>query len=167
MPRFFDADGNEFKITPDPNSEVVLTVGSDLEQTGVTLHIYSEKLDKDRVTQLLQVDPTDAWNANERHSYGFHGKTRIDNFGKWFLSIEIDDEPINEKIERLFSGCTQNLESWLLLSEEYETWLTIAGYMNRLNQKVRLSRQSMKLIAERNLDFHFDIWGDLGEEDDE
>ena len=167
MPRFFNADGNEFKITPDPNAEVVLTIGGELEQTGVTIFVYSEKLNRNRVTELLQVEPTDAWNAGERHSYGYHGKTRIDDFGKWYLSIEIDDEPINQKIERLFAVCTQNLDSWRLLSEEYETWLTVVGYMSGFNQVVRLSRKSLKLIAERNLDFHFDIYGDTSEEDDE
>ncbi len=169
MPRFFDENGNEYKRPAAPVGELehIAELGGAPEKTSVTISVYSEQLDKDRVTQLLEVNPTSAWNPNERRADGIHGKTRIDDWGKWFLATETDDEPLDEKIEKLFAACTQNLDSWLLLSEEYETWLTVVGHINNFNREVRLSRKSLKLIAERNLDFTFDIYFDDDEEDDE
>ena len=167
MPRFFDKDGKEFKYTTDPTSEVIGEIGGKPEKTGVTISVYSKQLDKDRVTRLLEISPTSAWNPNERRASGFHGQTRIDDWGKWFLATETDDEPLDEKIEKLFAACTENLDSWRLLSEEYETWLTVVGHINNFNREVRLSRKSLKLIAERNLDFTFDIYFDDDEEDAE
>ena len=167
MPRFFDKDGNEFKYTNDPNAEVIGEIGGEPDKTGVIISVYSEQLVKERVTQLLEVSPTAAWNPNEKRAYGFHGQTRIDDWGKWFLSTETNDEPLDEKIEKLFAACTQNLDSWLLLSQEYQTWFTVVGHINNFNREVRLSRKSLKLIAERNLDFTFDIYFDEDEEDAE
>ena len=167
MPRFFDKDGNEFKYTTDPNAEVIGEIGGKPDRTGVTVSVYSKLLDKDRVTQLLEANPTSAWNPNERRAYGFHGQTRTDDWGKWFLATETDDESLDEKIEKLFAACTQNLDNWLLLSEEYETWFTVVGHINNFNREVHLSRKSLKLIAERNLDFTFDIYFDEDEEDAE
>ena len=165
MPRFFDKDGNEFKYTPDPTAEVIGEIGGKPEKTGVIISVYSERLDEDRVTQLLEVNPTSAWNPNERRDYGLHGQTRIDDWGKWFLSTETNDEPLDQKIENLFAACTQNLDSWFLLSQEYQTWFTVVGHINNWNREVQLSRKSLKLIAERNLDFTFDIYFDEDEED--
>ncbi len=167
MTRFFDKDGNEFKYVSDPKAEVIGEIGGEPEKTGVTISVYSKRLDKDRVTQLLEVGPTRAWNPNERRAYGYHGYTRIDDWGKWFLSSETNDEPLNDKIEKLFFACTQNLNNWHLLSEEYETWITIVGHINNWNREVRLSRKTLRLIAERNLEFTLDIWFDTDEEDEQ
>jgi hypothetical protein len=164
MPRFFDKDGDEFKYAADRNAEIIGEIGGKPEKTSVTISVYSGRLDKDRVTKLLEVNPTKAWNPNERRASGYHGRTRIDDWGKWFLSTETNDKPLNEKIEKLFSICTRNLSDWHLLSEEYETWLTIVGHINNWNREVHLSRTTLKLIAERNLALTYYIYFD--EEDD-
>lgn len=168
MPRFFDEHGNEYKPPAAPVGELehIAEIGGVPEKTGVTIYVYSERLDKDRVTQLLETAPTAAWNPNERRAYGLHGKTRIDDWGKWFLSIETDGVSLDEKIEKLFAACTQNLDNWLLLSREYETWLTVVGHINNFNREVHLSRKSLKLVAERSLDFVFDIYFDTEDEED-
>lgn len=167
MPRFFDAQGNEYhpRSTPVEPVEQVGEIGGAPQKTSVTINVYSARLDRGRVSELLQVEPTAAWNPNEKHAHGVHGMSRIVEWGKWFLSTETDDEPIDEKIERLFAGCAQNLENWRLLSEEYETWLTIVGHIDNFNREVHLSRKSLKLIAERNLDFVFDIYMDTGDDE--
>ena len=164
MTRFLDKDGNEFKYASDPNAKVIGEIGGKPEKTSVTISIYSKRLDKDKVTQLLEIVPTSAWNANERHVIGFHGQTRITDWGKRFLKTETNDEPIDEKIEKLFAACTRNLDAWLLLSEEYETWLAIVGHINNFNREIHLSQKSLKLIGERNLDFVFDIYFDDDED---
>jgi hypothetical protein len=167
MPRFFDEKGIELKPVSVEGLEQIGEIGGKPEKTSVTISVYSEELDKDKVSELLGVSPTKAWNPRERHSSGGkqNKKTRILEWGKWYLSTETNDDPLDAKIENLFALCAPNLETWKWLSEEYETWLTIVGHINNWNREVHLSRKTLKLITDRSLDLVFDIYFDT--DDDE
>ena len=154
----FEPDGSEAKWEPDPNAEVILECGGIVDETAITLSVYSETLDRKRVTKILGVEPTRAWNPGERHPYGYRGRTRIVDWGKWFLSTEHDETPIDEKLASFFRLFTEDLNTWKLLATEYQTWLTISGHFERWNQELLISPEIVKLIADRSLALHLDFY---------
>lgn len=61
MQKTYNADGTEANLTPDPNAEVVAEVGGGFDETSVTLSVFPKDIDRQRVTELLGVEPTKAW----------------------------------------------------------------------------------------------------------
>lgn len=150
-------------IEPKPVEELeyVCEIGGEFDEASVTLSVFSTKLDRHLVTQLLRVNPTKAWNPNEPHPLGTKGKTRVVDWGKWYLSIEADTMPVEEKIKSLLAQCTDNLEHWHTLACDYEISLTIGGHLKNWNRELDLSPQTLKLLADRNLSLKVDVylWG--------
>ena len=168
MRRYFDENGSEYTPKLSNDRAVILTAGGVLKETNLTLSVYSKQLDKEKVSNLLGLTPTKAWNPFERHPYGgpHNKKTRILDWGKWYYSTETNVESLDAKIEKLFALCTPNLEIWQRLSEEYQTWLTIVGHLDNWNREANLSRKTLKWIADRSLDLTFDIYFDAEDDED-
>jgi len=78
--RYFDSDGNEIP-SPKPVGEMssIAEVGGKFDETAIVLYVFSESLSKERVTSLLGLQPTKAWNPGEQHPVGngMSGKTKI------------------------------------------------------------------------------------------
>ncbi len=169
MTRIFDADGND--ITPPPRDvgelEHICEIGGEFDETSVTLSVYSGNLDRDEVTRLLEVQPTKAWNAGERHPIGNgkSGKTRIVDWGTWWLTIDRNRNPVEPKIRKLFQLCTSNLNSWHTLASKYDIWITIAAHLDNWNRELNLEPDILQLIAERRVMLKVDVYFD-GDDDE-
>ena len=172
-PRFFDADGNEITPPPGPVGELqhICEIGGEFDETSVTLSVYSENLDRDEVTQLLGVQPTKAWNPGERHPIGNgrSGKTRIVEWGKWWLTIDQNRNPVEPKIRKLLQQCTSDLDTWHKLASKYDIWLTIAAHLDNWNRELDLAPDILQLLSERRLKLKVDVYfdGDEDEPDDD
>src|SRR5687768_13300732 len=128
--RWFDENGDEIikeSIKPD-NQEVIAEVGGELEESRVSINFYSENLDKNEITQLLRSEPTNAWNPGERHPIGNRGRSRITNWGKWYVTTERDQADINEKLTGLLNSLSKDLKVWEILSTKYQAWIDVTGY---------------------------------------
>lgn len=169
--RIFDEKGKE--IIKDPiqsdDLEYIAEIGGRFEEFSVGVNFYSENLDRDEITNLLGHNPTKAWNAGERHPIGNTKKTKITNWGKWYLSSERDSTDLNIKIKDLLEKLTDDLNKWQKLTSKYESWIDVAGYMNNWNRGFMLETDVLKLLSERNLEIYFDIYfdGDDNEENNE
>ncbi len=97
MMKIYNADGTEADIPLEPCGEVIAEIGGWFDETSVTLSVFPKDIDRQRVTELLGVEPTKAWNPNERHTIGFRGQTRIVDWGKWYL--EGDDYSNTESVD--------------------------------------------------------------------
>lgn len=164
-----DKDGND--ITPKAKAEDlehICEVGGEFDETSVTLQVYSENLDRHEVTELLGVEPTKSWNANEPHPVGNgkSGKQRIVDFGKWYLSTESNTSPISEKFEEIFSACNQDLEVWKKLSSKYELWVTVGAHLGNWNRELNLDVKVLKWLSDRNLQIKIDVYFDLEDEEE-
>ena len=150
-----------------PVGELLLQVGGKFDETSVTLSAYSERLDRHRVTALLGVNPSEAWDPGERHPLGKKGKTRICDWGKWVLSIEYDTRPVEDKIRELLGQCTQDISRWQQLASDYDIWLTVSGHLNSWNRELNLSSKLLRMLTDRNLDLKVDVYfyGDDEEEE--
>lgn len=158
--KWFDKDGNEIiRNVPNPNNlEPIAELGGSFEEFSVSIDFYSMNLDKDEITDLLGVNPTKAWNPNELHPMGNKGNQRMTNWGKWYVSSERDATDINDKLIALFSACTQDLDAWKHLTQKYEAWVSVAGYMHNWNRCFTLKTETMRLLVERGLEVVFDVY---------
>ena len=165
--KWFDDEGNEIIREPvDPaNMEHVAEIGGNFEEFSVGLNFYSEHLDKDEITSLIGKEPTKSWNPGERHPVGNSKRTRITDWGKWYLTTERDSKDLNQKICELLEGLTKDLGRWKELTSRYETWIGVAGYMQNWNRSFSLKPETMNELAERNLEVVFDIYYDPDEEE--
>ncbi len=166
--KWFDKNGKEIIREPIKfeDLEHIAEIGGNFEEFSVGINFYSENLDRDEITSLLGHSPTKAWNAGERHPMGNSGRTRVTNWGKWYLSSERDSTDLNIKLKNLFEDLTDDLDKWRTLTSKYESWIDVAGYMNNWNRGFMVETDVLKLLSERNLKIYFDIYFD-GEDDDE
>jgi hypothetical protein len=167
--RWFDENGNEifYKSVNLEETEHVAEIGGTFEEFSVGLNFYSSKLDRHEISKLLGVEPTKSWNPNERHSIGNSKKTRITDWGKWYLTSERDKMDLNIKIKELLENLTTDLEVWKYLTSKYDAWIDIAGYMENWNRGFNLNTDIMNMLYERNLKIDFDIYYYGKEDDDE
>lgn len=167
--RWFDENGKE--IIREPlnldQTEHIAEVGGVFEEFSVGIEFYSKTLDRQEITKLLDAEPTKSWNPNERHAVGNSNKTRITDWGKWYLSSEQDKTDLNLKLKDLLGRLTEDLENWKTLTSKYETCISIAGYMKNWNREFILNPDIMKMLSDRNLKIVFDIYYYGNEEENE
>jgi len=166
--RWFDENGNEIIREPVnlDETEHIAEIGGSFEEFSVGVNFYSEHLDKDEITSLIGANPTKAWNQGERHQVGNSKKTRITEWGKWYLTSKRDSKDLNVKLQELFDSLTSDLNNWKILTAKYESWIDVAGYMNNFNRGFSLKPEILKMVSDRNIEIVFDIYYD-GEDEDE
>jgi len=166
--RFFDENGKEIIREPVnlDETEHIAEIGGTFEEFSVGLNFYSEKLNREEITRLIGAEPTKAWNPGEHYPIGNTKKTRITDWGKWYLTSERDNTDLNIKLNVLLNKFTNDLEKWKKLTSKYESWIDVAGYMENWNRGFTLKPEIMKMLSDRNLEIVFDIYFD-GEVDNE
>lgn len=167
--KWFDENGKEI-IRESVNideTEFITEIGGTFEEFSVGINFYSEVLNRQEITKLLGVEPTKSWNPNERHPIGNSKKTRITNWGKWYLISNRDNSDLNDKLKVLIESLTTDLDVWKVLTSKYDVWIDVAGYMENWNRGFTLNIETMKMLIDRNLKIEFDIYFDREEEIDE
>jgi hypothetical protein len=150
-----DKDGNEVK--PVGELEYLFKMGGEFDRTIVILHVDSKNLDKQEVSNLLEIAPTRAWNPHEPHPVGKRGNIRVVDWGNWKLE-ESNSSSVEAKIETLFDRCSSNLENWQILTSKYDVCLSIVGYLYNWNRELDLSPKILKLISDRNIRLKVDVY---------
>ena len=165
--RYFDSNGKEI-YPPKPMGEIssITEVGGKFDETAIILSVFSESLNKERVTELLCLEPTKAWNPGERHPVGNgkSGKTKITDWGKWWYEADRNYDPVEPKILTLFNLASNDLSAWKTLSSDYQTWLTVSAHLENWNRELSLSPTILKMISERHLELNIDVYFDGDEE---
>lgn len=165
--RFFDADGNQITPPLKPNGKLehVCELGGEVDDTAVSLIVYSETLDRHEVTDFLAAQPTKAWNSGEPHPFGNRrfGITRIVEWGRWDLTIDRDRSDVESKIRRLLQQCTPDLKAWQTLASKYTIWLSIAAHLDNWNREIDLAPEILGLLSERQLPLKVAVYFDTDE----
>ena len=158
--RYFDEKGNEMFPKPIGELTFIGQTGGTPDKLIAILYVESNQLDRNIVSELLEVQPDSAWNPGEKHPYGppEKGYTRSANWGRWKLQTEKSDSDLDEKIKSLFAKCSSNIEHWQTLSLKYETWLTIVGYFQNWNRELILRKDTLNEIHKRKLNLKFDTY---------
>jgi hypothetical protein len=165
--RIFDENGIE--RFPEPVNmdklEYLGEVGGTLEESSVGINFTSEKLDRQEITDQLGVQPTKAWNPGEKHPIGNKGHTRITDWGMWYYTDERDSLDLNDKLIELLGNLNHDLSVWKELTEKYDAWIDVAGYMRNWTRGFSLKSEVMQLLVERNLEIVFDVYYESSEDE--
>ena len=167
MKRVFDKDGNDITPQPPPIEEMeyICEIGGVFEESRVSLEFRSDKLDKDRVTKALGVQPTESWNPDEKrpleNSDNFVSHTR----GIWVLSTERDDRNIEDKITELFKLCSGDMRNWEDIANDYTCMLAICLYGKNWNRELLLSPDILTEISKRKLTLWVDVYFETDDEE--
>ena len=146
---------------PKGDLRTIAEVGGGFDETRVWLIVNSESLDKERVTDLLAVSPTKAWNSGEPHHPGQNESRLVTKpFGRWMLYTDLDSIPVDEKVRYLLGQCTLELENWRVLSSEYDVHMSIGGHLNNWNRELQLPLDLLRMITERHLSLFVDVYFD-------
>ncbi len=158
--KWFDENGKEIIREPInlKEAEHLTEIGGTIEEFSVGLYFYSEDLDKDEISELMDAEPTKSWNPGEQHFIGNTKKTRITDWGKWHLSSERDSIDLNTKLKELLNGITSDLRKWEKLTSKYEAWIDVTGYMENWNRGFTLKPEIMKMLSDRAIEVTFDIY---------
>lgn len=160
MLKIYNEDSSENDLTPDPNAEIIGEFGGGFDDTSITLSVLLKGIDRQQVSELLGVEPTKAWNPYERHPIGYHGRTRVVDWGKWFLKGQGSSvtESVGTKIESLLGRCTSDLKKWSLLTEKSEIYITVSGHLKNWNRELLLSSHTLKLLSDRQISLQVDVY---------
>lgn len=160
MLKIYNPDGTKVSVIPDPNAEIVAEVGGGFDETSVVLSVFPKGIDRQQVTELLGVEPTKAWNPGERHAIGLHGKTRIVDWGKWYLDGDDCSSPesVDQKIEDLLGKCTNDLRNWRILAKKGDMFISIRAHLKNWNRELNLLPHTLKLLSDRKIALNIDVY---------
>jgi hypothetical protein len=160
MLKIYNSDGAEASLTPDPNAEIAAEVAGRVDETSVILSVFPKGIDRQQVTELLGVEPTKAWDPGERHAIGLHGKTRIVDWGKWYLDGDdySNAKSVDKKIEDLLAKCTKDLKTWRTLANNSEVFISIKAHLKNWNRELNLLPHTLKLLSDRKIALNIDVY---------
>jgi hypothetical protein len=136
--------------------------GGPVDKFKITLRIFGEELDPDRISELLGCVPTTAERKGIPISSG--GATRIPKKGRWFLTIHSKDcgEPddVEDGIKMLLARLPSNGDLWTSLASMYTVDIFCGLFLTSSNRGFGISAEVSKLLSDRYLEIGFDLYFD-------
>jgi hypothetical protein len=77
-----------------------------------TLRFYGDRLDPERISDILKLPPTKAWRKGERYFAGPHAGYLVGRTGTWFLATDTHVE--SPDLEQHLDFLTRLLSHWTL-----------------------------------------------------
>lgn len=131
-----------------------------VHKSKLSLRISGDSLVPAEVTALLGAEPTFSHSKGEEIRINQAGQVRVAQTGMWLKSV--DDrtpENLDGQLRRLFDEMSDDLSVWQRIPETYSADLFCGLFMQGFNEGLTISASVMKMIADRRLEFGFDIYG--------
>lgn len=148
---------------PSGAPEGTVWFGGPVDRFVVTLRIYGEELDPDRISALLGCTPTNA----ERKGVPIPspgGNARIPKSGRWSLKIESKDyaesDDIEDAVRMLFARLPSDPEVWASLTKAYKVDVFCGLFLASTNRGFSISPEISKLLSDRHVEIGFDVYFD-------
>jgi hypothetical protein len=159
-----------------PDATVI--IGGPIDSVRVSLCLYGDDLDPDKVTTLLGCRPTTAGRKGEplislgkvckvpsvQQREQPIRKPRISRIGVWILSSERSATDAEEQIQALLQRVTDDPAAWEQLSG-YRIKIDCSLTLRAWNRGLELSSALIQQLAERRLGLSFDIYCDCEDEE--
>lgn len=130
-----------------------------ISRTTAGLRFFGDDLDPDILTAGLGQTPTSSVTKGQV----IKGRTtefdRVAKTGRWGFRVE-DREPgdLDGQIRELFGALTADLSIWRELSAKYETDLFVGMFMERSNEMLEISAESLEQLSSRGVSLMLDIY---------
>lgn len=154
----YDSDGLEIPQPKEEDLEFVSELGGEFDEAQYYIEFYGESLVKDVISKALNIVPTIAYEAGERHPVGNSGFTSIKKYGKWMLKVKVNDGTISDALKDFFDGNAASLELWKEFAGKWEGRVALVGNAKNWNREFTVSSEVVKAIAERGLEINFDAY---------
>ena len=147
--------------TPD-GPEGTVWFGGPVDRFKITLRVFGDDLDPDRISSQLGCLPT----SSERKGVPVPSArgARIPKRGRWFLSIESkncnEDDDVEDGVRILLASLPSDKDLWDFLTKTYKVDIFCGLFLGAENQGFGISPDLSKLLADRNLEIGFDLYLD-------
>ncbi len=136
--------------------------GGPVNKFKITLRMSGDKLDPDQISHLLVCAPTRAETKGE--SIIISDRVRIARTGRWSVSLHstecADGTDVEEGIKLLLLRFPADLKLWEELTTDFKADVFCGIFLDGPNRGFAISAATSRLLADRNLEIGFDIYGD-------
>ena len=136
--------------------------GGPVDRFRITLRIYGEELDPDRISALLGCTPTRA--ERKGIPISTRGGARIPKKGRWALEINSRDcdenDDVEDGIRMLLARLPSDRDLWVSLTSMYTVDVFCGLFLESSNRGFGISPEVSKLLSDRHLEIGFDLYFD-------
>jgi Domain of unknown function (DUF4279) len=131
-----------------------------LYRTVATLRVMGEDLIPAQITELLGKEPAASQSKGERIVGKNTGTVRIAKFGLWrFDSTAQIPGNLDDQIEEILSGLSQDLSVWARITSQFEVDLFCGLFMKAHMEGLSISPKWLAALGNRGIELGLDIYG--------
>jgi len=137
-----------------------------LHESMATLLVCGDALVPSKITQLLGCDPPGEQTKGQIFTNKRNGEERIAKTGMWRLDAAIaQPENLDKQVSEILIKPNQNIPVWEEIARKYELNLSCGFFMERTNESVVLSPDTIRRLGQRSIGLSVDIYAPLGNSD--
>ena len=137
-----------------------------LDNSAASLRIGGDDLDPAEITRLLGCEPSLAHTKGQELVGSATGRVRIARIGTWMLdATDQSPEDLDGQIAEVLGKLTGDLEVWRSIAAKYEMDFYCGLFMQKSNEGLTISPQSLAALGLRQIELGLDIYG--GDREDE
>jgi hypothetical protein len=131
-----------------------------LDRSVVTLRIFGDTLDPERISRLLGGVPTESFRKGETKPSKIRNLVR--KSGGWLLGAK-DQEPgnVDVQVEEILGQLTHDLSVWAAISSEYKVDLFCGFFMEETDEGIEITAKNLKALGERGIKIGICIYAPL------
>jgi Domain of unknown function (DUF4279) len=129
-----------------------------LARSVATLRIMGDSLVPDDVTRALGAAPSASQLKGQELS-GKSGQVRTAKFGAWRLhASETSPANLDAQVAEILSKLSSDLKVWSELSAKFDVDLFCGWFMEKENEGLGVSPQTLRSLGERGIELSLDIY---------
>jgi Domain of unknown function (DUF4279) len=149
----------KLRLPPEqPLGELVLVAGNEeVDECSVSLRFWGDDLMPDEITQLLGINPTQAYKKGDISRGKVYDLVRKTGFWRYSLTKD-EGRSLELQLCSIFERSTSSPEVWQELTTRFGAELFCGLWLKQSNRIMELSPQILQKISERGLRICFDIY---------
>jgi hypothetical protein len=133
-----------------------------LDRATLAVRFFGDSLDPDELTHVLGATPSLAYRKGDRCTSAAGELVR--QTGAWVLATDsCDGHTLDGTIGELFARLTHDLAVWDTLASRFRADLFCGLFMAQANEGLSLSPATLRMLADRQLEVGFDLYGPVAE----
>lgn len=134
-----------------------------LHHAAASIRFFGDDLDPDRLSELLDCDPTRAWRKGDVRVWAT-GQT-VRKTGAWLLEAT-DRAPgdFDAQIAEILADLPSDLALWANLTARFEADIYCGWFLQASSEFLLISPDTMRTIGERGLKLELCLYGPSGDD---
>jgi hypothetical protein len=130
-----------------------------VKRSRATLRICGDALEPDVITRVLGHGPTSAQTKGESLVGKKTGQVRIARSGMWRLDAAVrEPADLDAQVEEILAKLVPDLDVWKSLTSEFRADLFCGLFMDRSNEGLSLSPETLAALGCRGIELGLDIY---------